>query len=287
MVRVAEREFIAPSALSRRMTELEEMLGTPLLARSKRGVSPTVAGETLLEYARSLLSGLNRLHAAVGEHAEGIRGHVRLLAIRAAVDDWLQNALSQFLADHPRVSITLEERVRSEVARGIATGAAEIGIGRDFGSPRELRVYPYGFHHLAVVVSRDHPLAESKSVNFIDTLAYNHIVCSSQGNSHMKFTEAAARDAGRAVNYRMLVSNPLVAMRFIADRHGVGSFPLVTLGRFAELYDLRTVALKDSWAQRMQYLCTSAIEPMSPAARRLMQHLLAHQHVAEPETWAA
>jgi DNA-binding transcriptional LysR family regulator len=280
IARAAEREFIAPSALSKRLADLEDMLGTALLTRSQRGVSPTPAGEALLEHSRLVLQSLQRLHAEVGEHADGIRGHVRLAAIRAAVVDSLQEAISEFLVAHPRVGITLDEQVSAEVARSVMTGTAEIGIGRDFEPSRELRVHPYGSDVLAAVVGLQHPLAAREHVDFIETLEFDH-VCTSQGNSHAKFTERAARNAGRAVNMRLCVSNPIAALRFIADGLGVGIFPLKALGNVAETYRVRAIVLNDEWARREQSICTSATEPLSPAARRLLQHLLARQPANE------
>ena len=44
----AEREHIAAAAISRRMADLEQHLGTPLLRRHARGIEPTAAGLALL-----------------------------------------------------------------------------------------------------------------------------------------------------------------------------------------------------------------------------------------------
>ena len=41
--RAAAQEHIEPSAISKRIAQLEEALGTPLLVRERRGVTPTPA----------------------------------------------------------------------------------------------------------------------------------------------------------------------------------------------------------------------------------------------------
>ena len=48
----AAREAIAPSAVSKRISAIEEETGTQLLERGRRGVVVTPAGETLWRYAR-------------------------------------------------------------------------------------------------------------------------------------------------------------------------------------------------------------------------------------------
>src|SRR5436190_21388858 len=60
MARAAEQEHIEPSAISKRIAQLEADLGTPLLLRSRRGVEPTPAGTALLEHARTVLLPLDR-----------------------------------------------------------------------------------------------------------------------------------------------------------------------------------------------------------------------------------
>lgn len=51
--RAAEREFIAASAVSKRLSDLETAVDTALLYRHSRGVTLTPAGESLLHHART------------------------------------------------------------------------------------------------------------------------------------------------------------------------------------------------------------------------------------------
>lgn len=52
IARAGERAFMAPSAVSKRISDIEARFGTALLKRSKRGVEPTPAGLALLRHAR-------------------------------------------------------------------------------------------------------------------------------------------------------------------------------------------------------------------------------------------
>ena len=54
IVRAAQQEHIAPSALSRRLADLEHAFGTPLLIRSPRGIEPTDAGRMVLARGEKL-----------------------------------------------------------------------------------------------------------------------------------------------------------------------------------------------------------------------------------------
>jgi hypothetical protein len=59
-----EREFIAASAVSKRLSDLEATVDTALLYRHSRGVTLTPAGESLLHHARNVLYGLERMQGA-------------------------------------------------------------------------------------------------------------------------------------------------------------------------------------------------------------------------------
>ena len=78
--RAAEREFIAPSAVSKRIADLEHATQTQLLIRHRKGVEPTVAGLAMLNHARTMLRNLAELESEMFDYADGVRGNVRMLA---------------------------------------------------------------------------------------------------------------------------------------------------------------------------------------------------------------
>ena len=89
IARAAQREFIAASAVSKRLSELEAAVETPLLQRHSRGVRLTPAGESLLHHARTVLFGLERMQGELAEYTEGVRGHVRVHANISAIVQFL------------------------------------------------------------------------------------------------------------------------------------------------------------------------------------------------------
>ena len=85
MARAAEQEHIEPSAISKRIAQLEDDLGVELLVRGRRGVQTTPAGLALLEHARSVLFTMDRIVADAASFAGGVQGHVRLIATASAM----------------------------------------------------------------------------------------------------------------------------------------------------------------------------------------------------------
>lgn len=126
--RAAEREFIAASAVSKRLSDLEATVDTALLYRHSRGVTLTPAGESLLHHARNVLYGLERMQGELSEYADGVRGHVRIHANMSAIVQFLPEDLGVFARKHGQVKIDLQEQLSPAVLAAVQEGTADIGI---------------------------------------------------------------------------------------------------------------------------------------------------------------
>lgn len=72
----SQREHIAAAAVSRRLSELESLLGSQLLIRSNKGIEPTEAGTALMYMARGVLNDLSGIVSEMREYSHGKRGDV-------------------------------------------------------------------------------------------------------------------------------------------------------------------------------------------------------------------
>jgi DNA-binding transcriptional LysR family regulator len=130
MARAAEQEHIEPSAISKRIAQLEGDLGVELLMRGRRGVQPTPAGVALLDHARSVLFTIDRMVSDAAAFSGGIHGHVRLLATASAIAEALLDDIAAFMRipANRNIKIDIEERVSRDLVRQIREGSASLGI---------------------------------------------------------------------------------------------------------------------------------------------------------------
>src|SRR5690554_2896878 len=70
----AEHEHTAAAAISRRLSDLEEQLGVALLVRSNKGVTPTPAGQALVNMSHRVLNDLDSIVAQMQDYALGMKG---------------------------------------------------------------------------------------------------------------------------------------------------------------------------------------------------------------------
>ena len=111
--RAAAKLGMTQSALSHIIRSLETRLGVRLLMRTTRSVSPTEAGELLLQNVAPRLEEVEREIAAICELSDQPAGTVRITAIDHVVDSLLWPRIAPLLLDYPdlRVEISSEYRM--------------------------------------------------------------------------------------------------------------------------------------------------------------------------------
>ena len=130
--KAAEAQSIAASAISKRITQLEDISGAALLTRARSGVAPTAAGLTLLEHARNVLHNIDLIDRDLASDARGLRGYIRVFANASAIAEFLPASIVSFLADpkHADIDVHIEEMSSADVISGVRDGLAAIGICR-------------------------------------------------------------------------------------------------------------------------------------------------------------
>ncbi len=272
--RAAEREFIAASAISKRLADLETTLGTPLLYRHTRGVDLTPAGESLLHHARSVLYSLEKMQGELSEYVDGVRGHVRVHASISAIVQFLPEDLGAFIREHEQVKIDLEEHLSTEVVRAVQEGAADLGVCNVAVGTGELQTLPYRQDQLVLIVPQGHALASAGAIDFVQTLDWDHVGLHATSSIYLAMRQAAA-DAGRSIRLRIHVTGLDAMCRMIHNGLGVGVMPRRAFELMHGVGDLACVSLRDDWAHRRIELVARDFSTLPVTARLLVDHLTA------------
>ncbi|WP_028603351.1 LysR substrate-binding domain-containing protein [Ottowia thiooxydans] len=277
--RAAERKFIAASAVSKRIADLEVALNAHLLYRHARGVTPTAAGITLLHHARALLFKLDRMQSELSDYSVGIKGHVRLHANISAILQFLPEDISGFLRRSAGIRVGLEQQVSSHIIRNVQVGEADIGICNPQVNMSDLQRRPYREDHLVLAVPKHHPLAPMSGVRFSETLDEDHIGLPHDSALYLGMRRASA-ETGKAMKVRIHVNGLDAMCRMIINGLGVGVLPNRAFELLGAAGDLVAVPLLDEWANRTLYLVARDFENLPVAARLFAAHLLAGKSAA-------
>jgi DNA-binding transcriptional LysR family regulator len=105
--KAAAKLGVSQSALSHSIRELEARLGVRLLTRTTRSVSPTEAGDRLLQTLEPRFAEIDAEIAALSDLREKPVGTIRITATEYAVDAVLWPKLAKFLGQYPDIKVEL------------------------------------------------------------------------------------------------------------------------------------------------------------------------------------
>jgi len=270
----AERSHMTLASASQRVRGMEEALGSPLLTRHAQGVRPTEAGRTLLHHARVVLQQMERLRGELGEYGQGLKGHVRFMCGTSALNEHLPEVLSRFLAQHPRISVDLEERPSPDSVDALRAGLCDIGIVSDAVGTEGLECHPFRRDDLVLVMPRGHALAGRRRVHLAE-VADSEFVGLTEDSALQRLVTQHARALGKHLAYRVRVRNFEAVCGMVEHGIGVGIVPQTAAVRCARSMKIARAALADAWAERTLMACVRSSEDLPLNARRMLEHLLA------------
>lgn len=264
----ARRANLSTSALSERFKALEGYAGVALFARGARGSTLTAAGEDLLAHARAVLLQADRLDAAVKAWRGHARGEIRLLANSTAIVRLLPDALAQFLAAYPEVSVDLREALTADILRAVRDRSADLGVVIGAAGLEGLEVLPFQRERLVLILPPGHRFAARRQIAFAEALGEPFVAL--DANAAIQTYIARQADAlGVALAPRIRLRNFDAVARMVAAGVGVAVVSASTVTRALRDSGVRALELTDAWAVRDLVICHLPGELASPLARRL------------------
>ncbi|MBB4004854.1 MAG: LysR family transcriptional regulator [Aurantimonas endophytica] len=151
--RAATRLGVSKSIVSRRIARLEADLGTRLLIRTSRGVSPTEAGLQFKERCERILGELDEARDAVARDGRAVVGLLRLSVPEALSGCRLTRVFANLARLHPELEldVSFDDRLTDLVSEGY-DAAIRMGTLRDSG----LIARQIGRFHSVVAASPDY-----------------------------------------------------------------------------------------------------------------------------------
>ncbi|TDR92953.1 LysR substrate-binding domain-containing protein [Enterovirga rhinocerotis] len=269
----AREHAIAPSAVSKRIQQLEGEIGMPLLVRHRRGVEPTAAGLVVLRRARAMIHEAMQLEADLAGMREGLTGRVRLCANETALIEFVPAVVADFVAAHPGVEVELDERPSTAVVRAIWQNAADLGIYVGDVPPIDLWRRPVFQDRLVLVTMQDHPLAAKHEVSMADILHHEVIGQTTEGALSMLLTRAAA-SYHRVLKMRLFADGYDTVCSLVGRGLAVGIVAESAARIFAPRFGLAVLAITDGWADREHQVCARSLRGLAPPQQALLDHIL-------------
>jgi DNA-binding transcriptional LysR family regulator len=137
----AKQKGVSPSALSDALRRLEARLNVRLLNRTTRSVTPTEAGQRLLERLAPTLADVAAAVDSLNDFRDGARGSLRLNVPGVVADLILPSIVTRFLAAYPAITV---EVVADENFIDVLAAGYDAGIRYDDAVERDMIAIPIG-----------------------------------------------------------------------------------------------------------------------------------------------
>jgi DNA-binding transcriptional LysR family regulator len=271
--RAAEELDVSQPYVSTQIQELEGRLRVTLFRRVGRRVYLTEAGVLLNRHANELLQRVAATEHEIAELRKVIVGRLDLATVVIAAEHVLPQALGEFRAQYPEVTLNLQVYNSKEVEEGVADGRYELGITLSHSPSADLKVEKFGVDELVVVVSKRHHLAGQTAVK-PEALSNEVFLMREPTSGTRLFVESIFHEIGAPLTYGLELNNNQVIKTLVEANLGVAILSWRTVK--AEVLSQRLSSLKVSGLalERPLALVSRKKETLSPPARAFRSVLL-------------
>ena len=148
---------------------LEDELGAKLFERTAKKVVLTMVGQNFYEHAIKMLDTYDAMQDDIGNMVCGRKASITLYTIPVLsyykIIDWI----IQFQTQYPNISVNIYENESVQIFAALQQRKVDFGIVRTNYLDKESYVqWPLVQDELAVVVSKDHPLADREKISLTE-----------------------------------------------------------------------------------------------------------------------
>ncbi|KKC98847.1 MULTISPECIES: LysR family transcriptional regulator [Photobacterium] len=223
----ADRLCLQQPTISAALKRLESTLERKLIERRPGRFELTHAGQTLYDEAMSIYRTVSRLKEFVSESQADTLGHIRIMTISHVVSDYLDELLSRFFRDHPKVTVSCEVSTTATILSELEKCTITLGVC-DGVVPESLESRFLLREQYALYCGPGHALYGRKGLKLEDLRGEAYVAFTSDvlGGEHMGAVTAIRALASIGQHVRGSSCHVEEVTRMIINGVGIGVLPL-------------------------------------------------------------
>ena len=189
----AKSLFVAQSALSQQIGQLEQELGVQLFQRTNHGVCLTEAGEELLPMAFRTICATESCEGRMQDCRQELSGTLDI-GVTYTFSPFLTDTLLEFMKLYPQVKLNIHYNPIAELMAMLEKHEVDFVLA--FKSDQlypEIQSRVLFSNRLAVIVSEHHPLAQKDKVTLLDIQKYDFALPSTELQARHAFDSLVNR----------------------------------------------------------------------------------------------
>lgn len=267
---------LTKSALSRRVTQLEERLQVRLINRNTRKFSPTAAGNILFERAESVVRESELAYASMETLTHRPSGQLRVLAPTLLAQLNLANLLPGFLKEFSDISIVVDA---SDQSLEIIENGYDVAFrsNKDIDPSSGLIARTISEIELILVSSKSHPTSSQIKVpaDLTNQRLASSVLDRIEGAMVWRFfREEESSDV--KLQPSLFCLNPAVQLEAVRNGDLIGLIPSVLAE--SEIIAGRLIRILEDWKTETYkiYAIYPSRKNMSPALRAFLDYMYLH-----------
>ncbi|PHY07586.1 MAG: LysR family transcriptional regulator [Alcaligenaceae bacterium] len=266
--KAAGKVYVAQSALSHQLAQLEEELGAQLFVRSRRGVELTEAGTVFHTYATSILRQVEDAASSVAGLTDSPAGKVVFGIPHSASHALALPLLKAVRQELPNVQLELTEELTGNLTRQLLAGSLHMAILFDDGTLGDFIAEPLVSEKMSLIYRPESKVdvPRKASISFRDALA-KPLILPAQPHGVRPLIEQQAVQAGLlAPNVVADISSISILRTSLLAGLGCTILPVMPLKAELDSGALVALSIRTPQVLRVVALCRSRHIPLSTAA---------------------
>lgn len=191
--KAAEHLNITPSALTRRILDFEDELGTAVFERIPQGVRPNAAGIMLLRYINNQLADVELLRSQITLLDSLQTGHIEFACSQAFVGNFIPDQIAAFRKAHPNIILNVSVRDHADGVKALTNFDADLALLLEPPHSTELSTLHLSMQSLCAVMSSEHPLAAKECISLTECCEWSFAMPISSLAIRVNLDEALVR----------------------------------------------------------------------------------------------
>ena len=276
--KAAEKVFVAQSALSHQIAQLEGELGTALFHRSRKGIELTEAGQRFAPHAVSILRQTEAAVVSARQLTGEPSGKVVFGIPHSASNALALPLLRTVRQRYPLIQLELTEELTGNLRRQLTTGQLNLAVLFDDGNLPEFDHTPLLIERMYLIEPAQADKPSADRIKLKQALALP-LVLPARPHGVRPIIEAAALKAGLAApQVEADISSISILRTSLLAGFGRTLLPLMPLRQEVEAGQLHAAEIVDPPLERVLAICAARHIPASTATqtvRHLTRELVA------------
>ena len=273
--RAAQLLSITQPSLSHAIALLEQELNTKLFEKRGRNVVLTRYGKAFLPY----------VEASIGSLEDGVRktkslnaineGEIHLAYIYTLGSDFAPRMVRGFLEAHPDYKVDFHFTVGTtgEIIEGLKENRYDLVFSSYQEKEPQIDFLKIGNQKLVVVVPKNHPLADKKSVDLQETIAYPQIYFSRTSGLRPIIDQLFERiNEFPKIAFEMEEDGSMAGL--VAQQFGIAVMPEIPI---LKTLDVVTLNIKQPEYERYVYLAQLKEHYQPPVVKAFLAYVKEHK----------